>query len=124
MLVETQWPDPELYTDRSLFLFTLRTPIRRFCVATIESTSFQRFVLVLITGSTAILASNDPLDSTQGVLGLASQVFSVLFAVEAIIQIIARGFIIGHLTYLRSVSRHRNVAYRNSIPASLSCLSP
>ena len=71
---EEAWPDPELYTDRALFLFTLRTPVRRLCIATVESTPFQRAVLLLITASTAVLASVDPLDSSLGVLGIASQV--------------------------------------------------
>jgi hypothetical protein len=106
VVVDVQWPDPELYTERSLFLFRLTMSVRRLCIGTVESGYFQKFVLLLIAASTAVLAINDPLDDSQGSLTTASQVFSVCFAAEALIQIIARGFIFGHHAYLKNVRRN------------------
>jgi hypothetical protein len=45
---EEMWPDPSKYNHRSLFTLTLKNPVRRFLIASIEWKWWDRTVLLLI----------------------------------------------------------------------------
>lgn len=47
-LQEESWPDPTKYNQRSLFILSLKNPLRRFLIASIEWKWWDRTVLLLI----------------------------------------------------------------------------
>jgi hypothetical protein len=56
------WPSPDKYNRRSLLLFTLESPVRKFFIAAIEWPWWDRTVLVVIMMNTLILLMQDPYD--------------------------------------------------------------
>lgn len=66
MLEVPPWPDPLLYNPRSLFLMTLRNPLRRLCIWGIQSKWWDRTVLFLIFLNTLQLGFlYDPFDTPE-----------------------------------------------------------
>ena len=73
----------------------------------VESKAFDNFIMLCILANSICLAMYDFSDqegkSNYNMnLSLAGTVFSVIFTIEALLKIIASGFIIGKNTYMRS----------------------
>lgn len=60
-----EWPDQQKYNPRSLRLFTLTSPFRRWCIRAIEWKWWDRSVLALIFLNTIQLAMFDPFDTDE-----------------------------------------------------------
>jgi len=106
------WPDPMIYNPRSLFLMTLSNPVRRLCIKGIEWPWWDRIVLFLIFLNTLQLGFlYDPFDTHEyrpdptlrNTFNLVGQIFSLLFAAECVVKVVALGFCVGHKTYLSEV---------------------
>ena len=106
--VQNSWPHPEKYNYRSLYLFTLNNPFRKALIAAIEWRWWDRIVLIVIFLNTIILALYDPYDIVQlrpvsvkrNAFDWISKAFSIFFAIECVIKILALGFCVGRRTYL------------------------
>ena len=104
------WPDPETYTRTSLFIFKRETLLRRVAIFVCESWVWDKFILLLIFVSSVLLTVVDPLDNPQmrpespfrDRIETASSALTILFALEAGLQIIARGLYFGKNTYLKN----------------------
>ncbi|DBA00730.1 TPA: hypothetical protein N0F65_001201 [Lagenidium giganteum] len=92
--------------SRSLYVFTLNNPVRKFAISTINHPLFDGLSLFLIVVSTLALAIDNPLNPPQSlsttVLGWLDSVLTVLFLAEVTIKIIAMGFVFGEGAYMRS----------------------
>lgn len=124
MMMEPLWPDPMKYNPRSLFLMKLTNPLRRMCIRGIEWPWWDRVVLLLIFLNTLQLGFlYDPFDTKEfrpdpalrNTFNLVGQVFSVLFAAECVVKVMALGFCLGHKTYLSEV-REKTKSPQNPTP--------
>lgn len=96
--------------DRSLFIFSHDGPVRGFCIKLMHHKAFDNTVLVLILISSLQLGldwqgypSTHPIKTVFLVIDV---VFAVLFTIEMMVKIIAKGFLFSsvpkHKAYLRS----------------------
>ena len=93
-----------IYVSKSLCLFSVSHPIRRWAIQAIEWKWFDRIVLFLIVTNCVFLAITDPTcpegcshrnPNIDALLFYAEFVFCVLFTVEMTLKVIAEG-LIGH----------------------------
>jgi len=82
--------------DKSLKIFSYQSPIRLRCISLITSTSFDIFIAVVISVNSIYLALLNPEreldnDFMQGFY-IASVIFQVVYTLEMMIRVIARGF--------------------------------
>ena len=103
------------YADRSLGHLHLDNPLRRWCMWTSESPWFDNFILAAIVANALILCQMEPLKlEGRGCTGVDSAsrggnniiddtelVFTTIFTLEAIIKIIAMGFLLDDTSYLK-----------------------
>lgn len=91
----------------SIYLFTKTNKFRRFMMRLFKHTYFERFILFLIITSSIKLAvdsytSEYPEDSIVSKVSLYfDYTFTALFTLEALIKVIALGFIFEKGSYLR-----------------------
>lgn len=85
----------EAGADRSLCLFSRAHPFRRACVHMLRDPNFDRVILTLICASSISLAYDTPTQTalTTRVLYVLNYFFTVAFAVETLIKVVALGFI-------------------------------
>ena len=97
------------FVDKSFFLFEPTHPIRAFCISVITNRYFSWFILLVIILNAAFLAANDPLKGRKAGFNVvnyyADFVFLAIFIVEALLKIIAMGFVLHQYSYLRGASR-------------------
>jgi hypothetical protein len=98
------WPEgtPD---DRSLLIFSHSSAVRRACARLMAGPHFDRVILVLIFASSLSLAYDTPTQTelTARALSALNWVFTIAFAIEMAIKVIALGFIWPAPTaYLRS----------------------
>ena len=89
---------------RSLWCLTNKNKVRKSSVWLMEWRWFDRIIMTLILINSICMAGYDYIDTDaerNKVLDRIFEVFSLLFAIEAIIKIISLGFIFGPKTYLR-----------------------
>ena len=91
----------------SLFFFGPFNPFRISVLTLIKSQTFEGFILLLITIQSILLALDNPLNDPDGLmvtfLGYSDIVFSSIFAVEAVLKIIAYGLFFNRdVAYLKS----------------------
>ncbi len=86
--------------DRSLFIFSIDSRFRRFLLRVVFHPRFDHFILLCIIISSCSLAVERPVMSLNErfVLDMINLVFNAIFLLEALIKIVAMGF----LTYIRS----------------------
>ncbi len=105
------WPDTDIYEERVLFMFHLNdSKFRLAIISFIESPLFQVGITIVILASSLCIALDDPVESlyapsaqrssTTLVLKLLEVVWTVIFTVEMILQILAKGLFLGTKTYL------------------------
>ena len=92
--------------ERSLYLFTKKSPFRKAVIRIIKSTLFDRTILFLIGLNCVFLAmsSNAPnfkTSKTGQVIELSELVFSILFTIELVLKVIGMGFFVSPGSYLR-----------------------
>ena len=91
---------------RALFLLGPKNPVRRKCSAVVTNPGFDRFTLVLIGISSVALAVDNPLrdpdSGVSAVLDYAEVALTVLFSLEMVLKVLAKGFICMPGAYLRS----------------------
>ena len=92
--------------NTSLYLFHERSRVRRAAWRLIRWKWFDRIVIAAIFINCAFLAMYDPLSpadsSWNRMLDLAELAFTFFFAVEFLVQIVARNFLIGPGAYLKN----------------------
>lgn len=91
---------------RALFCLTKDNPLRRFCIALANNSTFDKFILLVIILSTVIMAMGSPVwypenSSDYKILDQIDFATNVIFTLEMMIQIIAKGFVIGDNAYLQ-----------------------
>ena len=85
---------------RTLFMFTLHSKVRRWCIRIAESRAFEMFIIAVIVANIVALAMYQPqksgttLSTRNKRLGIAEMVFTCIFTVEMLIKVIAYGFVI------------------------------
>ncbi|XP_061188059.1 probable voltage-dependent N-type calcium channel subunit alpha-1B [Saccostrea echinata] len=92
--------------DRSLFIFERKWFVRRIAIYVTESKFFEIFILITIIANCIVLALEEHLpnnDKTKLTIELEkSEVYFLsIFTAEAVLKIIAKGFICGKNAYLR-----------------------
>lgn len=90
---------------RSLFCFTLNSPVRRACIAIVEWKPFDFFILINIFATCGVLAAYDPMpshDSKNATLEKVEYFFIAVFTIECILKIMADGFAFHQGAYLRN----------------------
>ncbi|XP_068694848.1 voltage-dependent calcium channel type A subunit alpha-1-like isoform X3 [Montipora foliosa] len=100
-------PPQIVCSDRSLFIFSKDNIIRKICRAIVESKPFEYFILLTIFVNCILLAANQPLpkdDKSDLNVKLESAEIYLLaiFCLEAVLKIIALGFILHTDSYLRN----------------------
>ena len=93
----------EFFTNggKSLWLFSPRNKFRVAVTQLITNPWFDRVVLLLILISSVLMAFDNPREPTIEWMVILGRVFTVLFAVEAVLKIIAYGFILHPTAYAR-----------------------
>eukprot|EP00741_Cyanophora_paradoxa_P023077 tig00021537_g22287.t1 len=87
----------------SLFIFDFDHPLREFCQRFVLHKYTFSFFFLLTLGYTISLSARDPFDAGRNkVLDYIDICFTVLFTIEFIMNVIARGFILHRRSYLRS----------------------
>jgi len=99
-------PPPDR-AKRSIFLFSLKNPIRQFFIQITEAKWFEIFILLAILGTCISLAVYTPLpngdtNATNEFLEEIEVIFTVIFTTECVMRIIALGFIMHPSSYLRN----------------------
>jgi hypothetical protein len=83
----------------SLFLFSPKHPLRRFCAKICRNKAFDQMIVVCIAMSSVILAMQSPLDEPASikyiVLDKFDLLFVIVFALEMLLKIITHGLILG-----------------------------
>ena len=97
---------PKKLRGKSVFLFQPDNSFRKFCNSVSTHQFFEWFIILLILLSTVTLAIEHPLDDPDSekikVLKLIDIVFTTIFTLEALLKIIALGFLFnGKHSYLR-----------------------
>ncbi|XP_055999820.1 muscle calcium channel subunit alpha-1-like isoform X17 [Ostrea edulis] len=92
---------------RALFCLTLENPLRKLCIRIVEWRAFEYLILLTIFANCVALAVSQPypkLDSNEVNVALerVEYVFLVIFTLEAIMKIIAYGFVLHSGAYLRN----------------------
>lgn len=92
---------------RALFCLTLKNPIRKLCIRVAEWKAFEFLILFTIFANCVALAVYTPYpESDSNDVNLALEgieyVFVVIFTMEAILKIIAYGFVLHSGAYLRN----------------------
>uniref|UniRef100_A0A7M5UXY0 Ion transport domain-containing protein n=1 Tax=Clytia hemisphaerica TaxID=252671 RepID=A0A7M5UXY0_9CNID len=92
---------------RSLFIFSEENIIRKVCRKITGNKIFDYFMLITIMANCIVLMAAEPLPENDTVelnkkLDQSDKVFVAIFIFEAILRIIANGFVIGQDAYLKS----------------------
>ena len=89
----------------SLFIFSPTNPLRIACYVAVHSPIFEDIVLVIITASTLSLILDNPREDQStpkyAVLDILGYIFTALFALEALMRIIALNFVFHPTAYLK-----------------------
>ena len=91
----------EFFIQKSLFIFSLSNPLRRFCKFIITSDNYEIFRRIIIMINFVFLVF-ETIPKLEIIGRYSSFVFTLIYIVEFLIIIIARGFVLGNNTYLRS----------------------
>ena len=89
---------------RSLCCLTNKNKVRKWSVWLMQWRWFDNIIMALIVANSVCMGAFDYIDEDAPrnvLLNQLSDVFSILFTIEAVIKIIALGFIFGKNTYLR-----------------------
>lgn len=88
----------------SLFLFSPRSRVRRFCLSVISRKEFDYFVLFFISMNCITLAMERPIippnSKEREFLNVANYYFTFMFTLEMALKVIAKGLYYGHGAYL------------------------
>ncbi|XP_025029510.1 voltage-dependent L-type calcium channel subunit alpha-1S [Python bivittatus] len=92
---------------RSLLCLTLQNPVRKACIATVEWKPFETIILLTIFANCIALAiylpmSEDDTNKVNSRLEKLEYFFLIVFAIEAMLKIIAYGFLFHADAYLRN----------------------
>lgn len=90
---------------RSLYLFSTTNRFRKYTYTIVNSTPFEYFILLTVITSCILLVAQGPNHSTTNLNDpyiISNLVLNGIFAVEAILKIIAYGFVLHRDAYLRS----------------------
>ena len=95
-----------LYPTSSLYIFPPDSLIRTWCASVVSYPKFDSTILVLIVSSSIVLAIDNPLlnpdsEMAKALLGI-DYFFTIIFAAEMMLKIIALGFWMDQGTYLRN----------------------
>merc|ERR1719348_806711 len=99
-------PPPDR-AKRSIYLFTLKNPIRQLFIKITEAKWFEILILLTILGTCISLAVFTPFpngdsNATNDFLKEIEIIFTVIFTTECIMRIVALGFIAHPTAYLRN----------------------
>merc|ERR1719204_2338907 len=99
-------PPPDR-AKRSIYLFTLKNPIRQLFIKITEAKWFEILILLTILGTCISLAVFTPFpngdsNATNDFLEEIEIIFTVIFTAECLMRIIALGFIAHPTAYLRN----------------------
>jgi len=92
------------FQNKSFFIFSNKFPPRRWAILITENVWFERFILCVIITNCIFLSLYDPLkenDIRNRILEVSEIVFQVLFTLEMMLNIFARGLILHKHAYLR-----------------------
>ena len=105
-----EWPDPNVYQSAG-FCGMWKTNVVRFCaIALIENKIYKSFNLACVLLATACIKLEDPLDDEilnpdypdrRDMLRHLSVAFSLVFIIEIMLQILAKGFMLGRKSFLQ-----------------------
>lgn len=94
--------------NRSLYIFEEDSPTRKYCNGIEKSRPFLILIIIAIIASSISLSLENPLNDPNSELvkniNLAEIVTAIIFIIEAMIKIIAHGFLFnGPKSYLREI---------------------
>lgn len=94
------------YDKRSLFIFSYKNKLRKLLVWLIEQPWFDICILIIILLNSLCLAFYDYSDRDDSkfsnkLLSIFGRIFTVIFLIEAMVKILAMGFVIHKNAYLR-----------------------
>uniref|UniRef100_A0A8D0L7R1 Voltage-dependent L-type calcium channel subunit alpha n=1 Tax=Sphenodon punctatus TaxID=8508 RepID=A0A8D0L7R1_SPHPU len=100
-------PPVTLWPPRALFCLTLQNPLRKACISIVEWKPFEIVILLTIFANCVALAvylpmPEDDTNTTNSRLEKIEYFFLIVFAIEALIKIIAYGFLFHTDAYLRN----------------------
>lgn len=89
---------PLTVVGRSLWIFSVENPIRKFSVYIVGQEQFDNFILALILISTFMLILESPLNDPKNTLSdnlyYADVVATTLFTIELVLKVIVMGFLL------------------------------
>jgi hypothetical protein len=92
------------HCQKSLYIFDLNSRFRKVSLSIVESTWFDRLILLLIVANSVLLANEDPhyKDALVNRLLVESEYyFTVAFTAEFLVKVVAMGFFVDANSYLR-----------------------
>uniref|UniRef100_K7GFC5 Voltage-dependent L-type calcium channel subunit alpha n=1 Tax=Pelodiscus sinensis TaxID=13735 RepID=K7GFC5_PELSI len=92
---------------RALFCLTLQNPLRKACISIVEWKPFEIIILLTIFANCVALAvylpmPEDDTNATNSSLEKIEYIFLIIFTIEAMLKIIAYGFLLHTDAYLRN----------------------
>eukprot|EP01052_Picozoa_sp_SAG31_P015838 SAG31_NODE_1029_length_10253_cov_2.979515_2_plen_787_part_00 len=97
--------EPDDFIHASCFIFKRSGVVRRNCTALTQSNFFEGIVLLLILANSVTLAMYDPLvpeSNMNQTLNDLGKYFTIAFTIEMMLKIVAHGFVMGDVAYLKS----------------------
>jgi hypothetical protein len=100
----TEWMSQR--EEYSLFIFPADNPFRKHCMAMADNTYFDYIVLLFISLNCITLAMErpkiPPWSAEREFLGVANYVFTVIFAMEMLVKVTAKGLWYGRDAYFKN----------------------
>ena len=104
--------DVAVPTDKAFFVLGIENPLRQFFFKCSQSPVFQWLMTVSVLISCIVLLITPPFEEesrpslmyilNEDQLGLAELIFNIIFTIEVIVLVMAKGFVLGNGTYLRN----------------------
>ena len=84
--------------NKSLGIFSPESPIRNFCISLFIHPMFSRFMMLTVIVNCGFMTLSKPPPFVENVL---EHVFMTIYTLECIVKIIARGFFVDQMSYVR-----------------------
>ncbi len=91
----------KVYANMSICCMTVTNPFREKILAIVMNAWFDRYILLVIMANCVFLAIDDPSKEALNYQIVADYVFLVIYTLEMVLKIIAMGFVLRPLSYLR-----------------------
>jgi hypothetical protein len=83
---------------KSLGIFSMGSTVRQFCISMFIHPLFSRFMMLTVIINCGFMTLSKPPEFVEDIL---EHVFMTIYTLECIVKIVARGFFVDQLSYVR-----------------------